>query len=181
MQRRAITGIDFEKEIQNKGWVKNTKSPRLKWKVSGKSFLDKLKTINYDPSLLILDEGSSFNKYDVYDPIENIFCEVKKYKKEYFQNWVLYSEPYFKIASKSSRKKISTEKYNNFVNKFYSLNSKTNFFNDIINKMNSTTKGVLTLDGLILIKDLEFRTIVVENSWGGYYRITIQCRLKTNL
>jgi len=178
MQKRAKTGVDFENLVQIDGWVKKTKSPKLRWCGYGRNILEKLKSINYDAKLFKLDESSEFVKYDVYNPNIDTYCEVKKYNKNKLNDWVLYSEPYFKIASQTVAKKISTEIYNKFTEEFFLLHQNSGFFEDVISKLNEKTDGIITIDGFIPKDDLEFRTVLIKNNWGGFHRITIQFKLK---
>ena len=180
MQKRAKTGIDFEHDVQIDGWIKKTKSPKLKWCGEGRSILDKLKSINYDSKLFTLDNTSIYSKYDVYNPTTNSYCEVKKYEKEKLNDWVLYSEPYFKIASKNVAKKISNDVYNKFTEEFFILHQESGFFEKVIENMIENTDGVIMVNGFIPKNELEFRTVLLKHNWGGYHRITIQFRLKKN-
>jgi hypothetical protein len=110
MQNRAKTGVEFENSVQVDGWVKKTKSPRMKWSGKGSSVFDKIKSIDYDPTRFILDETVDINKYDIYHPETKRYREVKKYHMDSFNDWVLYSEPYFKMASKGLFKKAGLRK-----------------------------------------------------------------------
>ena len=68
--------------------------------------------------------------------------------------------------------------YNKFANEFYDHNLTTGLFDRVIDKMTSCSEGIMVQDGFIPSKDIEFRTELVANQWGGYDRITIQFRIK---
>ena len=178
MQNRAKTGIEFENLVQVDGWVKKTKSPRMKWSGNGRTIFDKIKSVDYDPTRFILDETVEISKYDIYHPETKRYREVKKYNKDTFNGWLLYSEPYFKMASKHFLHKINVEDYNNFVEEFYNHNLNTGLFDRVIKLINEKSEGIRVVDGFIPKEELEFRTIIDRNNWMGYYRITIQVKRK---
>ena len=68
--------------------------------------------------------------------------------------------------------------YNKFANEFYDHNLTTGLFDRVIDKMTSCSEGIMVQDGFIPNKEIEFRTKLVENQWGGYNRITIQFRIR---
>jgi len=178
MQSRAKTGVDFEKSVQVNGWVKQTSSPRMKWNGDGRTIFDKIKSINYDPTRFILDESVDITKYDIYHPETKRYREVKKYTNESFNEWLLYSEPYFKMASKSSTKQLSVEVYNKFAEEFYNIHTKSGLFERVIQKINEKSDGIQIIGGFIPKEELIFRTVLVRNNWAGYHRITIQVKRK---
>jgi hypothetical protein len=178
MQTRAKSGVDFEKSVQVNGWVKQTSSPRMKWSGNGRTIFDKIKSINYDPTRFILDETVDITKYDIYHPETKRYREVKKYREESFDDWLLYSEPYFKMASKGLTNKMSVEVYNKFAEEFYELHSKSGLFERVIEKINEKSDGIQIVNGFIPKEGLEFRTVLVRNNWANYHRITIQVKKK---
>jgi hypothetical protein len=178
MQNRAKTGVDFEKSVQVNGWIKQTSSPRMKWSGDGRTIFDKIKSINYDPTRFILDETVDINKYDIYHPETKKYREVKKYSMESFNDWLLYSEPYFKMASKGLFNKMPLDIYNKFAEEFYELHKDSGLFERVIKKINQKSEGIQIIGGFIPKKELEFRTILIMNNWAGYHRITIQVKRK---
>ena len=178
MQNRAKTGVDFENSVQVNGWVKKTSSPKMKWSGNGQSIFDKIKSIGYDPDRFILNENVDICKYDIYHPETNRYREVKKYKIDSFDKWVLYSEPYFKMSSKHLLYKISPDVYNKFTEEFFELNTKSGLFDRVIKKINEKSEGIQIIDGFIPKEELEFRTILARNNWANYHRITIQVKKK---
>jgi hypothetical protein len=105
-------------------------------------------------------------------------ADAKRYIKKKLSSWTLYSEPYFKVATRSNLNKIGLKEYNKFVNEFYELNSKNGMFDTVIKKMTENSIGIVTLDGFISIENIEFRTTVIKSAWKGYHRITIQFKIK---
>ena len=92
----------------------------------------------------------------------------------------MYSEPYFKVASWSDVDKIDKDTYNKFVQDFWDYNQTTDLFDKVQKGLNEQSEGVQFIDGFISKDDLEFRTVIVKTAWMGYYRITIEFRLKNN-
>jgi hypothetical protein len=178
MQTRAKIGVEFEKECEIDGWVRKSKSPKPKWIGNGKNNFEKIINCGYNPSEFKLDEKSDLIKYDIYHPDLGTYREVKRYSKNNLNSWTLYSEPYFKVAQKSDIPKIGKDEYNKFVDNFYEHYKNTGLFERVQRNMNNVCEGVLCLDGFIPKEELEFRTIVQKNEWKGYYRITIQFKLK---
>ena len=77
MQNRAKTGVEFENSVQIDGWVKKTKSPRMKWCGKGSSVFDKIKSVDYDPTRFILNETVDINKYDITNGYILFFIGIK--------------------------------------------------------------------------------------------------------
>ena len=180
MQARAKTGVDFENLCESDGWVRQTKSPKVIWGGKGRNNITKIKNCNFNPSLFTISEKSNFSKYDLYNPTLNKYREVKKYKKSKLKSWVMYSEPYFKVASWSDAGKIDRDTYNKFVQDFWDYNQTIGLFNQVEKGINELSEGVTCIDGFISKDELVFRTVIVKTSWMGYYRITIQFKLKND-
>ena len=179
VQNRVKNGRVFEQSLIKDGWVVKCKSPRLKWIGTGKSIIQKIKNCGFRPELLKLDESSNMCKYDIINSETGKFREVKKYLKEDLTKWTLYSEPYFKISTRGQLTQISVEDYNKFVSDFFDLNSTLGLFEKVVENMTSCSEGIVVEDGFIPSDELEFRTVLVKNHWGGYHRITVQFRIKT--
>ena len=96
----------------------------------------------------------------------------------HLNSWTLYSEPYFKVATKIDLPKIGKDEYNKFVGDFYEYNKNTGLFDQVQKSMNSVSEGVLCIDGFIPNEELEFRTVIVKSAWKEYHRITLQFKLK---
>ena len=178
MQKRAKVGVDFEKDCEIDGWVRKTKSPKLKWNGNGKDNVDKIINCGFNPSLFTLSENNDLSKYDIYNPTLNTFREVKRYTKSKLKSWKMYSEPYFKIASKTSLDKIGKEEYNSFVQKFWDYNQDTGLFEKVLHGINDLSEGIVLIDGFVPKEEFEFRTVIVKTTWKGYYRITIEFKLR---
>ena len=178
MQTRAKVGVDFEKSCETDGWVRQTKSPKIKWNGKGRNNITKIKNCNFNPSIFTMSEKSNLSKYDIYNQELKKYREVKRYKKDKLKSWTMYSEPYFKVASWSDTDKIEKDVYNKFVKDFWDYNQTTDLFDKIQKGINDISEGVQCIDGFIDKDDLEFRTVIVKNAWKGYYRITIEFRLK---
>jgi hypothetical protein len=177
MQNRSIIGSIFEKKVGQNGYVRVSKSPRLRYSGEGRTIIDKIKNSNLDPKKIKILDDSDFLKYDIVNVETKEFWEVKKYQKSNITNWKLFSEPFFKIATKTQTKKIDKYDYNLFVDRFWDYNNKQNFFDTIIIKMTTNIAGIRIINEFIPINDLEFRFIVKE-SWKGYKRITLEFKLK---
>lgn len=177
MQNRAITGTIFEKNFNNDGFTRSTKSPRIKYSGNGKSILTKIKNSKLNPTEVVVLDESDFSKYDIINKITNEKWEVKKYQKSNIKNWKLFSEPFFKIATKQQATKINVDDYNTFIDRFWNYNNNINLFDKIITEMTSKISGICIIDEFIPVKDLEFR-FVIKNSWRGYKRITLEFKLK---
>ena len=179
MQSRAKTGTEFEKECAVDGWVVKTKRPSIKWSGKGRNNFQRIRSCDFDPSKFVLLENSNLSKYDIYNPELNKYREVKKYKKDDLRTWTLYSEPYFKIATKANQAKMDSSVYNKFVEDFWNYNQNTGLFDKIQEGITSFSEGITFVDGFVPKEDLEFRKVIVKNSWGGYHRLTIQFRIKS--
>lgn len=180
VQKRVSSGKIFEQSLIRDGWIVKYKSPRLKWIGKGKSTIQKMKNCGFRPELLKLDESSNMCKYDIINSETGKVREVKKYLKDDLTTWTLYSEPYFKIATRGQQNQIGVEEYNKFTTEFYDYNLKLGFFDKVVENMTSCSEGIVVEDGFIPSEELEFRTVLVKNNWGGYNRITVQFRIKTN-
>ena len=135
MQKRCITGTIFEKFLCKDGFTHKSKSPKVKYSGEGKSILTKIKNSNYNPSIVQVLPESDFTKYDIVNEETDQRYEVKKYKTESLKKWTLFSEPFFKIATRTQTTKITVRQYNTFVNRFWKFNNKKRFFDDIIKQM----------------------------------------------
>ena len=178
VQNRVQSGKLFEQSLIKDGWIVKPKSPKFKWSGNGRSFVQKMRDCRFISELFILDESSSMCKYDIVHLETNRVREVKKYMKKDLNKWMLYSEPFFNIATRSQQKKIDVRVDNKFANEFYDHNLTTGLFDRVIDKMTSCSEGIMVQDGFIPSKEIEFRTKLVENQWGGYNRITIQFRIR---
>ena len=178
-QHRVNVGKDFENSLEKDGWIVKQIKPRLSWIANGSNKIQKIKNSIKTPQYFILNEKkSSFIKYDVIHNDTNELCEVKHYTIKNLKNWLLYSEPYFKIARNEDAGKIDKETYNKFVENFYEYNLSTDLFETVQKKMTQNVKGVIIIDNFIPMNDFEFRTVLLKNCWKGYHRITIQLKLK---
>ena len=176
MQKRSKSGTDFENQVCGKGWRRKTSSPKLKWTGKGKSVFDKMKYWEYNPKEFNLYDSSKFCKYDIVSE-DGEYREVKKYYMEKLNNWTLYSEPYFKVATKKDATRIDVDTYNKFVDNFYEYNVGTGLFDYVVENMIKCISGIQVKDGFIPKDKLEFRTVIADG-WRGYNRITIQVRIK---
>jgi hypothetical protein len=180
MQKRSITGKEFENSITKGNWTRKSSSPKLVWEGVGKNNIEKIKNSKLDVNNFKLSSKSKFDKYDIYNSELNRFREVKKYNKEFCKNYVLYSEPYFKIATRSQANKINLDYYNNFVTEFFNHHLKTGLFDEVVSNIVKKIDGIVLVDGFIPIDKLEFRTRINEKAWKGFYRITIEFRIKND-
>jgi hypothetical protein len=184
-QSRNKTGIEFEKLVcETYGWKHASANPRIRWSGQGRSNWDKIKSVNFDPSLFKPDMDKS--RFEKYDAINNTGekVEIKKYTTETLSDWCLYSEPIFKIATRQQMKDIirifgdgdyeqSVVKYNKFVEGITEHVGPM-----IIRRIYGTSIGVQLIDKFIPKCDLEFKWVVIK-SWKGYNRLSIYFRIKT--
>ena len=178
MQRRAVSGVVFENSFQGDGWVRQSTSPKFRWLCKGRSIIDKIKSANYNPVEFILDETSPMSKYDIYNTITGKKREVKKYHLGRLNEWVLYSEPFFKIASKHTAGRIGVSVYNKFVEDYYEYYKNTGLFERVINKMTNDVEGVQIIDTFIPMNDLTFKVEILRDNWMGYHRLSVFFKLK---
>ena len=176
MQKRSKTGTDFENQLCADGWTRKSVSPRFKWTGKGRSIFDKMKYCGYNPNEFNLYDSSKFCKYDIIHE-NGEKREAKNYYMKRFKRWVLYSEPYFKVAREKDATRIDVDTYNKFVNDFYEYNVGTGLYDYVVENMTECITGIQVKDGFIPKDKLEFRTVVVDG-WEGYNRITIQVRIK---
>jgi hypothetical protein len=182
-QVRNKTGFNFEKVISDKfyddGWILKPKSPKMVWSPSGKDVFLKMANVGYDPQMFLLDKDkSNLDKYDIYNLETNEYYEIKKYSPSKFKNWVMLSEPYFKVCTKKQLPKISNAVYNNFVNLFFEYNQSNGLLDYVQNEIVKLSSGIICDGGIIRKEDLEYRTRLKTKQWGDYNRITIEMRLK---
>lgn len=184
-QSRNKTGIDFEKSIcESKGWTHKSSNPQIKWNGKGRSNFKKISSINFDPTKFHPNmEKSKFEKFDVITESGDK-VEIKKYTKEKLSDWNVYSEPIFKVATRSQRKVVidlfgggdfekSKEVYNNFVKGIVD-----NVGDEILKRISGSNIGIQCEDGFIPQEDIEYRWRIRE-SWSGYNRLSIEFRVKS--
>jgi hypothetical protein len=177
MQTRAISGKEFEDSLDNTIWIKKERKPKLIWEVNGRNLIEKIKNINYDVTKFNLSPQSLIRKSDFqHKDNPNLTFEVKKYTIKQLNTWTLYSEPFFKIASKAQALRISQEEYNKFVDDFYE--HRKDIITQVLDGIVKSNIGTKCIDGFIPQDNLEFKVDVINNGWAGYKRITVLCRLK---
>jgi hypothetical protein len=176
MQNRAITGFDFEKTIISEGWERKEIKPKMNWDVRGRNIIEKIRNANFDPFNFNLSKSSQVSKSD-FSRIddESARFEVKKYKHNKLYNWTLYSEPFFKIASRDTASKIDKDVYNKFVRDF--VEKRKDIIDYVLDNISKGIIGVYCIDTFIPIDNLEFKVEVLEG-WKGYNRITIMFKIK---
>jgi hypothetical protein len=195
VQRRAVTGYKFEKEVCFvKGWKQDSKSPKFFWEGSGKSWVEKLKSLNFNVEAFRINlKKSKFDKWDATDGDDNY--EIKKYDTRKLKGYILYSEPIIKIApSRSKWKKGNPQydvfpipkKYNQFINDLMNSSWWKKDSERILNKIINSSKGIQFKDRFIEKNDIEFSWKLNTGKEGiapifeGYYRLSIVFRLKIN-
>ena len=189
VQKRALSGFKFEKEICiKKGWKQESKSPRLFWEGSGRSWIEKLRSMNFNAERFKINlEKSNFGKWDATDGDNNY--EIKKYNTKNIKGkYVLYSEPIIKIAPSESKWNKGnlqydtfpdSEKYNQFIDELMH-SSWWNISNQrILDEITLTSKGIQFEDRFIFKKNIQFSWILNTGIQGfapifkGYHRISI--------
>ena len=181
-QTRNKTGSEFEKQICEKfGWKHSTKSPRINWIGKGSTNLEKMYNHYINGTSLKIDvEKSIFEKWDAIDNDKKI--EIKKYNTGECLDWILYSEPFIKLASKSAINIVTNllgngnvEKgksvYNEMIEKSFKDNKDI-----LLEKITNSNSGIRFKDKFVERKFIEFRMVVLKG-WRGYNRATIQFRI----
>jgi len=177
IQSRVGAGKAMELIALKDGWIKASTKPKLKWRVQGKNNIDKIIKSNYNPKEFSILENITLNKYDIYNPKTKKQREVKSYYMSEVNKWTLYSEPYFKVATRGQLNNITPEVYNDFLQRFYNHANITGLLKFIQEQMISSNEGIVFKDGFTPKEQLEFRTILVDKQWKGYNRIQIQFRI----
>lgn len=185
-QSRNKTGVDFEEKIcKLNGWTKKSTSPRINWSGKGRSNWIKMKEVNLDPSKFKPNlDGSKLEKYDAIDGNGNK-VEIKKYSSSDLISWTMYSEPIFKVSTRSALKSVvsifgegdhdtSVKNYNKFVEGMI-----PNIGQDILESITKSNIGIQLEDKFIPQNELEYRWNV-RKSWMGYNRLSIEFRIKQN-
>jgi len=183
-QLRNKTGVDFEKQIcESNGWVPKSTKPKIEWVGQGRSNWLKMEQVNFDPTKFIPNiETSKFDKYDAITP-KGEKVEIKKYKSEDLYSWTMYSEPIFKVATKSALKTVinkfgngdydkSVERYNEFLNGVME-----HIGEEILNRITKSNIGIQCEDKFIPQSELEYKWVVLKR-WKGYNRLSIVFRIK---
>ena len=183
-QSRNKTGVEFERQIcEVKGWTRTATSPKISWTGVGHNNFEKIASINFDPTKFVPTSSSTYNKCDaITDKNEKV--EIKKYKTSKLKNWVLYSEPIFKVASREALYTVTQlfgngdmnkaiEVYNNFLDGIVK-----NIGQDILNNITQSNIGIQLIDGFVPQSNLEYRW-VVKKGWADFNRLTIEFRIKS--
>lgn len=183
-QSRNKKGPDFEKLIcEQNGWIRKSVSPKIKWLGKGKNNYEKIKSCNFDPNLFLPDfEKSVFDKYDAITT-DGQKVEIKKYKLSKFDDFILYSEPIIKVATRSDEKKAmetfgSQENYNKFIKNLYETFKSKSIDRDILIKMTLSNIGIQTMDGFLSRTNIVYRW-EIKQGWNGWNRLTILCKRKS--
>jgi hypothetical protein len=185
-QARNKSGVQFEKVIcEEKGWKHVSKSPKIKWDGIGRNNIQKVASLNLDPTKFIPTSKSFFEKYDaITETGEKV--EIKKYDSKYLKDWVLYSEPIIKVTCQRDIDNVTKylgngdvdlgrERYNQFISKLEPIVSI-----DILEKITNSNIGIQLKDKFVLQSELEYRWVVKEG-WAGYDRLTIEFKIKKPL
>jgi hypothetical protein len=176
MQTRATTGTNFEKQIENGQWKRNERKPKMIWDVPGNNVFDKINNVDYDVTRFNLRGDSVLSKHDfVFHNDDSLTFEVKKYEMKKLKKWTLYSEPFFKVSTRSDKEKVDTNQYNKFVDDFF--NVRKDIINRVLENISKDSLGVRCLDGFIPQHKLEYKVEIVKG-WCNYNRITILFRIK---
>jgi hypothetical protein len=177
MQKRAITGNEFEKTLQTDQWIKREVRPSMKWSGKGRNVFDKIESIGYDVTKFNLREDSVISKSDfVFHNNDSMRFEAKKYEISTFKNWVMYSEPFFKVSNIKFLNLVDKDKYNKFVDDF--ITHRQDIIERVLNEMSQSNLGIRCIDGFISQDKLEFKVVKKESAWMGYHRITIMVKMK---
>jgi len=176
MQKRAITGNEFEKTLQTDQWIKREVRPSMKWSGKGRNIFKKIESVGYDVNKFNLREDSVISKSDfVFHTDDSMRFEAKKYEMMMFKKWIMYSEPFFKVADVKQANLVDKDKYNKFVDDF--MTHRQDIIERVLNEMSQSNLGIRCIDGFISQDKLEFK-VIKRKGWEGYYRITIMVKMK---
>jgi hypothetical protein len=178
VQARVKAGKLAEQSLIRDGWISNPIKPTFKWGGTGRNNIQKIKNCNYDPKIFSILTDSSLKKYDIYNPTTNKYREIKGYNINQLNKWVLYSEPYFKVSTRSQAKLITQDVYNDFLHRFTDHANNIGLIKHIEEQMVSSNEGIQFKDGFIPQYLIEFRTIISYTEWLGYNRLQIQFKIK---
>jgi hypothetical protein len=177
MQKRAITGNEFEKTLQTDQWIKREVKPKMKWSGKGRNVFNKIESVGYDVTKFNLSEESVISKSDfVFHSDDSMTFEAKKYLMSKFKNWVMYSEPFFKVSTVKHLDLVDVDKYNKFVDDF--MTHRQDIIERVLNEMSQSNLGIRCIDGFISQDKLEFKAVKEKSAWMGYHRITIMVKMK---
>lgn len=184
-QSRNKTGVDFEKRVcESKGWTHKSASPKISWSGKGRSNWSKMEQVSFDPTKFTPNvEKSKFDKYDAINT-EGEKVEIKKYPSSKLSSWTMYSEPIFKVATRSAMSTVvskfgkgdynkSVEAYNEFV-----AGIVPNVGQDILDGITKSNIGIQCEDRFVPQSELEYRWNV-RKGWMGYNRLSIEFRIKS--
>ena len=176
MQKRSISGGEFEKTLETNQWIKRETKPKMKWVGKGRNVFDKMMNAGYDVTKFNLSEDSVISKSDfVFHTDDTMRFEAKKYYMSKFNDWIMYSEPFFKVSTRDMLDVVDRDKYNKFVDDF--MVHRQDILDRVLNDITNSNLGIRCIDGFISQDKLEFK-IEKRDGWEGYNRITIVAKLK---
>jgi hypothetical protein len=109
-QTRVRTGQEFEDSISDVEWVKNPTKPSFAWTGEGRNVYERIKSVGFDAHKFYLTENSTFKKWDLISKMDSTkTADAKRYIKKKLSTWTLYSEPYFKVSTRSNLNKIGLQ------------------------------------------------------------------------
>ena len=183
-QSRSKTGVEFERVIcESKGWEHKSVNPRINWSGKGRTNWDKIKSVGFDPTKFLPDfDKSKFEKYDAINQ-KGEKIEIKKYSSYKLNEWVTYSEPVFKIATRSVLNTViklfgdgdyetSVKNYNEFLGGVVPSVGMS-----ILDAITKSNIGIQLEDKFVPQEDLEYRWSV-RKGWKGYNRLSIEFKIK---
>ena len=178
VQARVKSGKLAEQSFIKDGWISKPTKPTFKWGGAGRNNIDKIKNCFNDIDTFCKLQNLSLKKYDIYNPTTNKYREIKGYNIKQLNKWTLYSEPYFKIATRSQATKITQDVYNDFLHRFTDHANNIGLIKHIEEQMVSSNEGIQFKDGFIPQDQIEFRTIISYTEWSGYNRLQIHFKIK---
>ena len=168
-------------------------SPKIVWTGVGKSNFDKIKSINFKVKDFIPIKGSKYEKYDAINKSTKEKIEIKKYKQDKIKKWTMLLEPFFKVATHDSERKVMClfgngykEKYNKFLLDYYQyyisdnsecMSPKSEIGKSILKKITQSFDSLQCKMDKIKRQDLEFRYKYSKNNWHGFHRIFIEFKV----
>ena len=183
-QSRVDAGREFEELVcETNGWRRKEVSPKINWIGEGRSNWVKIERVGFNPRRFVPNiEKSIFDKYDAINGRDQKI-EIKKYDSSELRSWTMYSEPIFKVATRSQLETViekfgdgdynrSVERYNNFVSGMI-----PNVGDEILNAITQSNIGIQCVDRFIPQSELEYRWNV-RSGWEGYNRLSIEFRLR---
>ena len=182
-QARAVTGPEFERQIQKETNFREPKEfgirkmPHTEWTVKGKNFIEKIQNSNFDPSKFEIIENKSFHYKADLIKVENdqprkVDCKRHNILKEKFlmAEWILsvktgrHLEQMVEIWNVPLH--VAVKMYNKFITEFF--NTRKDIFTYMINQMKKNSDYLMGKERILV--PIEEFDIVPELVSGKFHK-----------